>query len=117
MTIDYVLLVQEVVGVAVLFTFGYYAVRLLASFRKGMLERGWRLVVFGAILLGVAQIPFLVAAITSGNLSTTLVAVGDLVRFMGMISLILGFRAQYQIWRVDRKTPPSTWGTRTTIER
>ncbi len=117
MAINYVLLVMEVAGVAVLSTFGYYAVRLLASFRKGMLERGWRMVVFGAILLAIAQIPFLAAALTSGNLSSTLGYVGDLFRFAGMISLILGFRAQYQIWRVDRKTPPSTFGTGQTIER
>jgi hypothetical protein len=117
MAIDYALLVMEVVGIAVLSTFGYYAVRLLASFRKGMLERGWRLVVFGAILLGIAQIPFLVAAVTSGNLSTMLGYVGDVFRFAGMISLILGFRAQYQIWRVDKKIPPSTWGAGETIER
>jgi hypothetical protein len=117
MTIDYLVLVKEVAGVAVLSAFGYYAVRLLASFRKGMLERGWRLVVFGAILLGIAQIPFLVAAVTLGNLSSMLDDAGEAFRFIGMIFLILGFRAQYQIWRVDRKSPPTTRGSGETIER
>ncbi len=38
---------MEVIGIVVLSTFGYYALKLMTSFRKGMLERGWRLVTFG----------------------------------------------------------------------
>ncbi len=117
MIVDSLMVIFLGAGVIVLAVFVYYAVRLLSTFRKGMLERGWKLVVVGAILLGVAQIPILTAALISGSLSRPLTDAGELVRFAGIIFLILGFRAQYQIWKIDRKTPPQTYGEGATIER
>ena len=83
--------------------FGFYAIKLLATFRNGMLEKGWKHVTEGAIILAVAQIPFLVSGIGPSVLSSLLDDVGSLLRLTGMIFLILGFRAQYQVWRLDNK--------------
>jgi len=94
---------MEILGVVVLSIFGFYAVRLLSSFKRGMLEKGWKNVTQGAIILVLAQIPFLLAGITPSTLSSILIGAGDLLRLIGIIFLIVGFRAQYQIWRVDNK--------------
>ena len=117
MIINYSTLIPEGAGIVVLSIFGYYAVRLLSSFRKGMLERGWKLTVYGAIFLGVAQIPFIASALSSGNLSIFIGYVGNAFRFFGILFLILGFRAQYQIWKVDKKSPTQSWESHGTIER
>jgi hypothetical protein len=94
---------MEVIGIVVLSTFGYYALKLMTSFRKGMLERGWRLVTFGAIILALAQIPFLISLASPSLLMSTLRTVGNLSRFLGIVLLTLGFRDQYKIWRIDKK--------------
>jgi len=94
---------MELIGIVVLSTFGYYALQLMASFRKGMLERGWRLVTFGAIILALAQIPFLISLATPSLLMSDLRLVGNLSRFVGIIFLTLGFREQYKIWHINKK--------------
>jgi hypothetical protein len=103
MTPAFYQILMEVVGVIVLSAFGFYAARLLDSFRRGMLERGWKLVAAGAIVLVLAQIPFLLGAILSYPL---FMVVGNITRFAGIILLALGFRAQSKIWRVDKKLEP-----------
>ncbi|MDG6923090.1 MAG: hypothetical protein JRN67_07350 [Nitrososphaerota archaeon] len=92
-----------VVGMAVVLAFGFYAVRLLASFRKGMLEKGWKQVAVGAILLVLSQLLFLVSGIDFSNLEFVLGTFGTLTRFFGMIFIILGLRTHYQVWRLDNK--------------
>lgn len=103
MAFDYIQFGTEIVGVFVLSTFGYYAWRLLSSFRKGLLERGWRLVAAGAIVLAIAQIPFLASLVFPPHSMAILVPAGNLARFAGIILLTLGFRDQYKIWRVDKR--------------
>lgn len=97
---------MQVLGAFVLSIFVYYAVRLLSSFRKGMLEKGWKLVALGASILALAQVPYIFSSLFNilslGRLSTVASLAGSLIRFAGVIVLILGFREQYQIWRVDK---------------
>lgn len=108
---------MELLGVVVLSIFGYYAVGMLASFRRGMLERGWRMVTVGAIILALAQIPFLVASFSSSPFASLLMYSGNISRFIGIIFLIVGFRDQYRIWRPDRKNNFSNYESNATIER
>ena len=114
MNIDYNQLTIEIIGIVVLSIFGFYAIRLLSTFRNGMLEKGWKYVTEGAIILGLGQIPYLLSWIGSASLFSLLNDVGMLMRFVGMIFLILGFRAQYQVWRLDNKdlSPPIKSGNR-----
>ncbi len=76
---------------------------MLASFRKGMLERGWKFVTTGAILLVAAQIPIVLGSVSTGVLASILVNIANFGRFGAILLLTLGFRDQYQIWRVDGK--------------
>jgi hypothetical protein len=103
MTFDYVQLAMVSVGIVVLSVFGFYAVRLLSSFKRGMLAEGWKRVTIGATFLVVAQFPILGSGIESSSLTSPLSLIGTLLRFIGIVFLILGFKAQHEIWRVDNK--------------
>jgi len=95
---------MELVGVVTLSVFGFYALRLLSTFRKGLLEEGWRNVTRGAVILAMAQIPLLVSRFVFDSF---LDYVGDIFRFIGIFFLILGFRSQYKVWKVnDEKEIP-----------
>ena len=83
--------------------FGFYTVQLLATFRKGILEKGWKKVTEGAVILVLAQIPFLAAGIASPAFGSLLLDIGAIFRFIGIVFLILGFRAQHNVWRLDNK--------------
>ena len=106
MAIDYAQVSMEIVGLTGVLIFSFYAVKLLGSFRHGVLEKGWKEVTQGAIILALAQIPFLVAGIYPTSFNTALVYAGNLFRFIGLAFLILGFRTQYQVWRLDNKDLP-----------
>lgn len=99
----YYQLAVDLIGTMLLSALGYYVFRLLSSFRKGMLERGWKLVTYGAIVLALAQIPFIIGSLGSPNVSNIYTIAGNFLRVAGVFLLILGFRNQYQVWRLDDK--------------
>lgn len=86
-----------------LVVFGYYAMRLLQSFKSGILENGWKRVTLGAIFLALGQFPRLAALVSSTSLASYFEYPELLLRLLGILFLILGFRAQYQVWRMDNK--------------
>lgn len=104
---DYVQPAFEVVGIVVLCSFGYYAIKLLSSFKAGMLEKGWKQVTVGAAVLAVAQIVYIAGGFGSSTFSTILEDAGQLMRFTAVVFVTLGLRTQYQIWRVDNKNAKS----------
>lgn len=108
MALDYIQIITGVVGLVTLLVFGYYAVRILASFRTGILQRGWVQVTVGAIFLVSAQFTIL----ASGEGSASLVAapndIGLLMRFAGLIFLTLGLRAHYKVWHLQKEKTAST---------
>ena len=110
MVLDYLQPAMQIIGVVLLSIFGYYAVRLLSSFKRGILEGGWRLVTAGAIVLVIAQFPLLLAGQATSKLMFDLVELVYVLRFIGIVFLTLGFRAQYQIWRVDKKSVATSTG-------
>lgn len=117
MVIDYILVSEGIVGIILLCVFGYYATRLLQSFKSGILENGWKKVSVGAILLALGQIPHLAAVISSTTLAPYFEYPELLLRLLGTVFLILGFRSQYQIWRVDNKKLSSEIESENPIER
>jgi hypothetical protein len=105
--INFLQLAFDIVGFTALLIFVFYAVRLLRSFRKGLLERGWKWVSAGAFLLAAAELPFLTTQVMGPYVASLLSDAGMLMRFSGLVCLILGFKAQYEIWRVDNKKSSS----------
>jgi hypothetical protein len=108
--------VIDALGAVVTFAFGFYAIRLLTSFRMGMLEKGWKHVAYGGISLIVAQFVLLASEFGSPTLEVTLGDIGTLARFTGMVFISLGLRAHYQVWRLDNKDVAPTPQSRHSIE-
>ena len=105
---DYVQPAIVILGGVVVSIFGYYAIKLLGSFRSGMLAKGWKYVTIGATFLVLAQFPFLASSIGSASDGFLLNIIGAAMRFAGMISMTIGLRAQYEIWRLDNKVLASS---------
>lgn len=92
-------------GLLILAVFAFYAVKLVASFKTGMLAKSWKYVTLGAIILIAAQFPFL--ALTSGQFTgnSDLMLLGQAMRFIGILSIAVGFREQCKIWRPKSLAP------------
>ena len=108
--------VADIIGVGVVLAFGFYAVKILASFRAGMLEKGWKQVAYGGIALIVAQLFLISGDVFSGGMNVLLSVAGTLTRFLGMILIILGMRTHYQVWRLDNKSLAPAAETRPPLE-
>lgn len=93
--------IAVVFGLFVLLALGFYAVRLVTSFRTGMLAKSWKEVTIGALILIIAQFPFFVAGF--GIYETVFVSLGMGMRFLGVIFLIIGLRAQSRVWGSENK--------------
>jgi hypothetical protein len=117
LVIDYILVSEGVAGMILLGIFGFFAISLLRSFKNGILESGWKKVTIGAIFLVLGQFPYLAALISSASLARYFEYPMLLLRLLGLVFLILGFRAQYQVWRVDNKNLSSTLEPSNSIER
>lgn len=76
----------------------YYGLRILTSFKKGMLERGWRILSVGII--------FLVAGVLIMTLSSYIPVGGYLYQFaigfnaVGICLAVLGFKSHYDVWSI-----------------
>ena len=91
------------VSMIIVLVFAFYAVKLLASFRSGMLEKSWKQVAVGAILLILAQMLIVLSGEGISSMTSFLNTAGTLTRFAAMVFIILGMRSHYQIWRIDNK--------------
>jgi len=74
----------------------FYAVNILRAFRKGMLERGWKLLSQGIIILVVGEV--LLGFSNYYPVGGYLYQLGLAVDMVGVFCAILGFRSQYIIW-------------------
>ncbi len=99
----YELILTAIDTLALLVTLGmtYYAVRLVMKFRKGMLERPWQHISFGAISLTAAGVSFAVqSAIDIPALSSALLMGGSILSVIGGVFLLFGLRAENHVWSV-----------------
>jgi hypothetical protein len=79
---------------------GFYSVRILKSFRGGVLSRGWK-------YISIA-VPFLISGQLMsglGNSQSLAMTQQEILRVVGMslsaiggLLIVVGFRAQYQAW-------------------
>lgn len=79
----------------------FYAVSILATFRKGMLERGWKYLSVGLIILvGGDVVLTLSNYYTSGGV---LYELGLAIDAAGVVFAILGFKSHRDIWASGNK--------------
>ncbi len=96
----------QILGLAALSVFGFYALKLVASFRTGILAKSWRQITIGAIFLISAQLPLLIAAIgLFGADYSLLIELGTIMRFLGVIFLAIGLRTQCQLGQNEKQAP------------
>ena len=78
---------------------GYYSVRILRSFKGGVLSKGWKYICIA--------VPFLIFGQLSTSMSTsdTIVIQGEILKILGAslsllggIMIVIGFRTQYNSW-------------------
>ena len=116
MNFGYLQLATSIIGSVLLLVFGFYALKLLASFRKGVLETGWKEVTVGAIFLVLAQFLIIGSGFGAASLVYSLNISVFAMRFVGIVLLTLGFRAHYQVWRLDTKNIVTRTGSNEPLE-
>jgi uncharacterized membrane protein len=99
-------LVFSAVTIGVFIAMGFYAIRNLRAFRGGLLSKGWRdisIAVFffiaGQLLLdsGAGQ-----AVQGMQSLAMYNIFLGSVAETVGGLLLVLGFRTQSNIWRIEK---------------
>jgi hypothetical protein len=78
----------------------YYAMRILTSFKRGMLERGWRLLSVGIIILVAGE---LVLTVSNYNpVGGYLFQLGIGIDSIGVLLAVLGFKSHFEIWNTGK---------------
>jgi hypothetical protein len=81
----------------------YYAMKILTSFKKGMLERGWKYLSQGIIVLVVGEI--VITLSNSFPMGGYLFQLGIAIDAVGVCLAVLGFKSHYDIWKIGKETP------------
>jgi hypothetical protein len=94
------LLIFDVVGFFGVVGMAYYASRMIAKMRRGIFEKSWRYISYGAISLAVGVTLFVLVTFVSaigeiGFDAGTVFACG------GAVLLMLGLRDHYVSWTPD----------------
>ena len=97
--------------IAVWILMGYYSVKILRSFKGGVLSRGWRYVciavpflVFGQLITGLGSS----SSITLLREGAVLKVLGDSLSAIGGLFMVLGFRTEYKSWSPKGLKPKSS---------
>ena len=79
---------------------GYYSVRILHSFRGGVLSKGWTFVSVAVPFLISGQLVTGIGSSQSLAMDSqeTLRVIGASLSALGGLLIVLGFRAQYKAW-------------------
>lgn len=78
----------------------YYALRILTTFRKGMLEKGWKFIAQGIIVLVAGQ--FITTVSYSFPVGGYLYQIGTGVDALGVVFILLGAKIHLDVWSVGK---------------
>ena len=79
----------------------YYATSILTSFKRGMLEKGWKYLSEGIIVLVAGEV--LLEVSNYFPLGGFLYQLGIGIDAMGVILAVIGFRSHSSIWTIGRE--------------
>ncbi len=88
--------ISEIVGAILLSVLMFYALQLVMSFRTGALAKSWKQITVGAIFLIIAQFVILGGDLGAQSLLSWS---GTILRFFGVLFLVIGLRSQAITWR------------------
>ena len=97
-------LVSTILGVVTLAGMAgtaFYAIRLMRSLRNGILERGWRFIVFAAfcLIFGIVALDLSLTGLSQNSLFLGILGYsGAALQAIGAIAIGYGFKAQYDVW-------------------
>jgi hypothetical protein len=108
-------LLSTVIGIVTLagmIATAFYAIKLLRTMRRGLLEKGWRLTVFAAFCL-ICGIFGLDVSLAGSNLHNIVLEIigysGAVLQAIGAITIAYGFKSQYDVWNPNEmKTAQKT---------
>jgi exosortase/archaeosortase len=92
--LDYIQTALDFLALAVCLIMAYSAVGVLLVMRKGLLERSWRNIAIGAIVIALGVVIFSIPS-NSAEISTILSYIGTSCQVVGGLFLIIGFREQH----------------------
>ncbi len=90
---------------------GYYSVRILRSFKGGLLSNGWKYICIAVPFLIFGQLATSMSGSDSISvtLEQTFKVLGASLSLIGGIMIVIGFRSQYRIWNPKgMKSAPTT---------
>ncbi len=95
--------------IGVFIAMAFYAVKNLKGFKGGLLSSGWKFISISVFFFIVGQL-FLEtgsgqALSGMGGLAQYNVAFGSLMETLGGALLVMGFRAQNNIWKTEKIAP------------
>jgi hypothetical protein len=94
------LAISDLVAVLPAIGLGYYALRMFFLTRFGRLERGWKMIIMGALASSFGFLALTVQDLTQaysfGYILTDYV--GTLSSACGFFLVMLGIRSQYSVW-------------------
>jgi hypothetical protein len=89
-------LIYNIAGLAVIMGLVYYSVRLLQTFKGGIVGKSWLYVSYGVLTLAIGLILFIFHSLL--NLPTIVYQTGNTIVLVGGLLILIGFYRQYKIW-------------------
>lgn len=91
----------EAVILVMLVALLFYALKILTAFKKGILERGWKIISEGIIVLVAGE--FVTAVSYSISLGGYLYQLGTGMDALGVCVVVLGLKSHCDIWLAGKK--------------
>lgn len=102
------LIILNLASAIALIILSYYALRIFLYMRLGKLERGWRLVTEGIVIIGLGF--FLIAVDHSlaraSLLYFSIDSAGSVLSLVGVVFMLIGLHSHYTIWYSGRAEKP-----------
>ena len=85
--------------IAIWILMGYYSIRILKSFKGGLLGKGWRFISIAVPFLVFGQLATSMGGSSSVVLQEQILKViGASLSAIGGLMIVIGFRSQFKLW-------------------
>ena len=86
--------------IAIWILMGYYSIRILKSFKGGLLGKGWRFISIAVPFLVFGQLATSMGGSSSASLlqDQILKVIGASLSAIGGLMIVIGFRSQFKLW-------------------
>lgn|SRR5487761_709124 len=99
-------LIFSVVTIGVFIAMGFYATKNLRGFKGGLLSKGWKFISIAVFFFIAGQL-FLDSGAGEAirglqSIAQYNIELGSVMETLGGLLLVLGFRAQNNVWKLDK---------------